>query len=416
MNPAQVRVKFSFFGRINPAILLSIAVITAAVVIAVAATFAFFSDTETSTGNNFTAGRLDLKINDQDDPEAIVFFEDLKPGDDYIQEKDLFVDFNPANVWLHLKGPDEQTPYDPVSTQGNQTEPEELEEDGVPQHDIENYIDYDLSASWEGDQNTEDDVIIPAEDEVPFTEVFSCWIPLGQIPGATHVSVSQSFHFDEEVTNWAQGDDLTWTEEFYASQINDPNGPPPTGSGRVWNPDTKRCEPPVQIACADTDAIFASSSSSNDQGLRKDNSAVLANRSDPSAAFGAPQTAGADSDVGFPAGSFFSLGFPLGGNTASIVFGFAEPFYNGPSADLQVYEVTGGVYPDEKVKIEASKDGTTWTLLAGSAIRDEAVDLGPLDFANFVRLTDVSTISDFPDDADGYDVDAVKALCTAVEE
>ena len=100
----------------------------------------------------------------------------------------------------------------------------------------------------------------------------------------------------------------------------------------------------MQIACAEVDTIFASSSSANDQGLRKDNSAVLANRSIPGAAFGAPQTFGADSDVGFPAGSFFSLGFPLGGNSASIVFGFTEPFYNGPSADLQVYEVNGRVY------------------------------------------------------------------------
>src|SRR3990167_1285585 len=129
---------------INSKILLSIAAIFAAVVIVAAATFAFFSDSETSEGNSFTAGRLDLKINDQDDPEAIVFFEDFKPGDDYIQEKDLFVDFNPALVWLHLKGSDEQTPYDPVSAQGNQTEPEILEEDGVPKHDIENYITYDL--------------------------------------------------------------------------------------------------------------------------------------------------------------------------------------------------------------------------------------------------------------------------------
>ena len=54
-------------------------------------------------------------------------------------------------------------------------------------------------------------------------------------------------------------------------------------------------------------------------------------------------------------------------------------------------------------------------MLSASAIRDEAVDLGVLDFANFVRLTDVSTIGDFPDDADGYDVDAVKAFCTEVE-
>src|SRR3989344_7704884 len=171
MNPAQVRATFSssenkdtrFLALTNSRILLSIAAIVTAVAIVSVATFAFFSDTETSEGNNFTAGRLDLLVNGQNDPEAIVFFEDLKPGDDYIQEKDLFVDFNPANVWLHLKGPDEQTSYDPVSAQGNQTEPEILEENGVPKHDIENYIDYDLSASWEGDQNTEDDVIIQAE-------------------------------------------------------------------------------------------------------------------------------------------------------------------------------------------------------------------------------------------------------------
>src|SRR3989344_2059995 len=413
MNPAQVRATFSssenkdtrFLALTNSRILLSIAAIVTAVAIVSVATFAFFSDTETSEDNNFTAGRLDLLVNGQNDPEAIVFFEDLKPGDDYIQEKDLFVDFNPANVWLHLKGPDEQTSYDPVSAQGNQTEPEILEENGVPKHDIENYISYDLQVG-------QDPPIISAEEEIPFTDVFSCWIPLGQIPGATHVSISQSFHFDEEVTNWAQRDTITWAEEFYASQINDPSGPPPTGSGRVWNPETKRCDPPVQIACTESDAIFASSSSQNNQGKRKDGSNVLANRSDPSAAFGAPQTSGADSDVGFPVGSFFSLGFTNG----NIVFGFAEPFYNGPGNDLQIYEVTGGVYSDEKVKIEASKDGTTWTLLAGSAIRDEAVDLGPLDFANFVRLTDVSTIADFPDDADGYDVDALKAFCTEANQ
>src|SRR3990167_37952 len=332
MNPAQVRATFSssenkdtrFLALTNSRILLSIAAIVTAVAIVSVATFAFFSDTETSEDNNFTAGRLDLLVNGQNDPEAIVFFEDLKPGDDYIQEKDLFVDFNPANVWLHLKGPDEQTSYDPVSAQGNQTEPEILEENGVPKHDIENYISYDLQVG-------QDPPIISAEEEIPFTDVFSCWIPLGQIAGATHVSISQSFHFDEEVTNWAQGDTITWAEEFYASQINDPSGPPPTGSGRVWNPETKRCEPPVQIACTETDVIFASSASDNDQGLRKDNSAVLANRSIPSASFGAPQTSGADSDVGFPVGSFFSLGFPLSGNTASIVFGFSESFYPNPS-------------------------------------------------------------------------------------
>lgn len=47
---------------INSRILLSIASIAAAAALIVGATVAFFSDTETSTGNTFTAGSLDLKV------------------------------------------------------------------------------------------------------------------------------------------------------------------------------------------------------------------------------------------------------------------------------------------------------------------------------------------------------------------
>lgn len=220
----------------------------------------------------------------------------------------------------------------------------------------------------------------------------------------------------EGVNNVAQTDSLTADISFraYQSRSNEtfecdvPVTPTPTPT------------PPVGVSCEEADAIYAVSDSNNDQGLRKDSTAVLANRSIASAAYGAPETSGAVSDVGIIAGSFFSLGFPLDGNTASIVLGFAEPFYNGPGLDLQVYEVTGGDYADEKVKIEASKDGIIWTLLSASAARDEAVDLGILDFASFVRLTDVSDINLFEGTGDttpdGYDVDAVKAFCTKEPE
>src|SRR3990172_6604409 len=46
-------------------ILLSLISISAVAIVAVAATGAFFSDTETSTGNTFQAGKLDLKIDAQ---------------------------------------------------------------------------------------------------------------------------------------------------------------------------------------------------------------------------------------------------------------------------------------------------------------------------------------------------------------
>jgi len=169
---------------------------------------------------------------------------------------------------------------------------------------------------------------------------------------------------------------------------------------------------PTPIACIET---YATTAHDPSQGTQKSGAAVLANRSVTSAMFGPPQTAGNPSDVGFPVGSFYSLGFkpalpePEGG---SVVVGFAAPFFANPSGpDLQVFEVTGGVYPDEKIRIEVGSTSTgPWTLAAASATRDATVEL-PVASAQFVRLTDVSDIALFPTDADAYDVDAVKAFC-----
>ena len=47
-------------------ILLSVLTIALVAVVAAGATQALFSDTEESTGNTFTAGTLDLKVNGQD--------------------------------------------------------------------------------------------------------------------------------------------------------------------------------------------------------------------------------------------------------------------------------------------------------------------------------------------------------------
>src|SRR3989304_9639036 len=46
----------------NSKVLLSGATILAAAALIIGGTFAFFSDTETSTGNVFAAGELDLKV------------------------------------------------------------------------------------------------------------------------------------------------------------------------------------------------------------------------------------------------------------------------------------------------------------------------------------------------------------------
>lgn len=113
---------------INGKILLSGATILAAAALVVGATFAFFSDTETSTGNTFTAGAIDLQIDntsyalDHNIPgfqsptgafmantattwtltdltvEKFFNFTDLKPGD--YGEDTISVHVNNNDAWL----------------------------------------------------------------------------------------------------------------------------------------------------------------------------------------------------------------------------------------------------------------------------------------------------------------------------
>jgi hypothetical protein len=173
-------------------------------------------------------------------------------------------------------------------------------------------------------------------------------------------------------------------------------------------------EPPEIVECTEGQQ-YADAAGEFDQGTQKSGAAVLANRTDPSAAFGAPQTSGDDSDVGFPAGSFVSLGFhvPDGPPHGSLVLDFDDNVVvDLAGADLAIYETTGGVYPDESVKVEISQDGIDWELVTASATRDAELDISPtgLTWARYVRLTDVSDIADFPDDADAYDLDAIEAL------
>ena len=108
--------------NINSKILLSVASIAAATALIVGATVAFFSDTETSTGNTFTAGGLDLKVdntctyNETDCPEPsgiettwtatdlgaqhkFFYFTDVKPGDSGEDTVSLTVD---NDAWVRL--------------------------------------------------------------------------------------------------------------------------------------------------------------------------------------------------------------------------------------------------------------------------------------------------------------------------
>lgn len=167
----------------------------------------------------------------------------------------------------------------------------------------------------------------------------------------------------------------------------------------------------VQAAAPDGTGPWADSVVASSQGDRKDNTDVLADRSDPSAVLGAAESSGGAVDPSFTPGTFFSLGF--GG---SLTIGFTNSIVNGAGNDLKVFEVTVGDYPDEKIKVEVSPNGVAWTTLANPLTRDGEVDLGSLQCVQFVRLTDVSNEALFEATADGYDVDAVQALNSSAQD
>lgn len=143
------------------------------------------------------------------------------------------------------------------------------------------------------------------------------------------------------------------------------------------------------------------------QALRKDGSPVPPDRSDPSHALGMPQTTGAPFDASTSPANFVSLGF--GG---SLTLGFDHFIVNNGGSEVKDFEVTGGPsYPDEKVDVYAAQATSgPWTLLKAGSIKDDQIDLGPLPWAKYVKLVDVSDKNLFEATADGFDVDAVTAI------
>lgn len=163
--------------------------------------------------------------------------------------------------------------------------------------------------------------------------------------------------------------------------------------------------PAVNAAAADGVGPWADSFDKLTLTTQKGGGAIAVDRTNGSAALGAAETAGNPYDT-VVAGSFLSLGF--GG---SVEIGFVNAIENGAGNDLRVYEVTGGSsYPDEKARVEASHNGVDWVTLSPDATRDEDLDLGMLPCASFVRITDISDPAPFEATADGFDLDAVRAL------
>ncbi len=233
-------------------ILMSLMAIAIVVGLVGAGTFAYFSDTETSTGNTFTAGTIELQTPETD---GVVKTEgsvaNLKPSETGLLTILLtpHPDSNPMHVWKHIvditeNDRDENEVVEPecVSTPYNGTWFEGACTGVVtPKNDIDRYIHFDLFVNgvplivdedgWLLSQNLVD--FDPVVTEPEHENGVTCyWIYLGILdpnsedPDELVMLIEQSFHMDKTVSNWAQSDELTFTEEFFVEQM---GGPGKTG-------------------------------------------------------------------------------------------------------------------------------------------------------------------------------------------
>ncbi|GAB5526500.1 MAG: hypothetical protein Roseis2KO_43720 [Roseivirga sp.] len=115
--------------------------------------------------------------------------------------------------------------------------------------------------------------------------------------------------------------------------------------------------------------------------------------------------------------NFVSLGF--GGE---LTLRMSAPIANLPGNDLKVFESTSGFfripcnwYP-EQAEVLASEDGENFFSLGQGCLNEKFdLELAGLRTASYIRIVDLSDPSDFRGNADGYDVDAVKAINESAE-
>jgi len=182
-------------------------------------TYSYFSDTEKSTGNTFTAGTINIAVNDQDKWIQTFTFADVKPCETkYITFSIQNIGTNPVVIWKHLKVT--------ATGQGVDTEPELEEETEYPvrkEWTLDDWITYDLKVDSK--------VIFAPEDHIKVSDVDCVWMPLGTIAFGQSIVVEQSYHLQPEVTNWAQGDTMTFDIVIYGEQK--------LGNGPSESPDHK---------------------------------------------------------------------------------------------------------------------------------------------------------------------------------
>ena len=221
----------------NKKILISLSVIGAVAAIAIGGTIAYFSDTETSTGNTFTAGTIDISVDNMNPWNETFTLADMKPSYvDYInfEIQNTGSDPNPVDVWKKITVTSETTGVEsePECTEGGGCWDNSAKAcdwhstgcQGTDKNDLSSAIWYDLYVEVlnASSQKVWWQTIYPdgvkTIDDVYGTDGIK-EVYLGMIPAGYSMKVTQSYHMKGDTTNWAQGDQMTFDIALRAEQI-----------------------------------------------------------------------------------------------------------------------------------------------------------------------------------------------------
>jgi hypothetical protein len=121
-----------------------------------------------------------------------------------------------------------------------------------------------------------------------------------------------------------------------------------------------------------------------------------------------------DVDMGEIPGNSSTVNFVSLGFGGEIILGFSQPFGQGEGSDLDIFETSYGT-PNcanwsERADVYVSQDGCNWVMVAENACQNFSVELpSNMPWALYVRIVDASPNASFAANADGYDVDGVRA-------
>ena len=203
-------------------ILMSILMIGVVAMAAGAGTFAHFSDTETSTGNTFTAGTLDLKVNGSDTDTLTLSVSDIKPG---MSGSNHVVLKNAGSIAGEL-----DVEVDATESTGDYPEPEQVDDpdgdDALLDEEANFYLgldpdDFSLSDDEDNNGNIVDDdevFLIDSEGGTPTIASDQIKDAAATLDPSGTINFIIEYNVPDTVNNCIQGDGVNFDVTFTLEQ------------------------------------------------------------------------------------------------------------------------------------------------------------------------------------------------------